>query len=463
MKKSVVLLFFVATLSLTSCDFINNLFFSSSESKTTQSTTTISTSSTENAKNQTFYHVFSKDDFDKDGGQTTINGLNFTYDEFTYYSLYWGYGIQIGSSGNPQKNDWNLTCTFNDENVILKSLTMYLTVANNGLGNFKIASNNYENNGIIEIANDPQEFTYSNINDETNFLTISLSSEKNSALYFYSLKFEIDVNDNSTISITDDNKNRTSLKPGEGDIPMTEYELISVDEYYNGVDLTLTGEDLKKELNEKTSNLTKYRYEDAKYILQYTDENPNKPGYMYGLFDGDNIPQNWDGGSSWQREHVWACARMNLTGTARPTESTKNHASDLHNLRVACRGANQYHSDKYYDEEITSNSLYPNLTHDQMTGMHSFNGDHRGDIARILFYMYVTYDGLILTNEKSQMEDDENENYIYSMGVLDMLIKWNNEDKVDEFEKQRNDRIYQYQKNRNPFIDYPNLIEQLFA
>ena len=40
------------------------------------------------------------------------------------------------------------------------------------------------------------------------------------------------------------------------------------------------------------------------------------------------------------------------------------------------------------------------------------------------------------------------------MGKLSVLLQWNEQDPVDDFE--RNDIIYaDYQHNRNPFIDHP--------
>lgn len=50
----------------------------------------------------------------------------------------------------------------------------------------------------------------------------------------------------------------------------------------------------------------------------------------------------------------------------------------------------------------------------------------------------------------------------YQMGYLSTLLKWNKEDPVDEFEIQRNNRIYEYQGNRNPFVDYNDLADKLF-
>lgn len=45
---------------------------------------------------------------------------------------------------------------------------------------------------------------------------------------------------------------------------------------------------------------------------------------------------------------------------------------------------------------------------------------------------------------------------------ISMLVNWHNLDPVDNFEIIRNEVIYSYQGNRNPFIDYPNLVEKAF-
>jgi hypothetical protein len=50
------------------------------------------------------------------------------------------------------------------------------------------------------------------------------------------------------------------------------------------------------------------------------------------------------------------------------------------------------------------------------------------------------------------------ETNINLIGNLETFIKWHEEDPVDEFEIQRNQVIYAYQRNRNPFIDYPELV-----
>ena len=49
-----------------------------------------------------------------------------------------------------------------------------------------------------------------------------------------------------------------------------------------------------------------------------------------------------------------------------------------------------------------------------------------------------------------------------SVGGIKMLLKWNEEDPVSDFEKQRNNIIEEAQGNRNPFIDFPQLAYRIY-
>jgi hypothetical protein len=48
-------------------------------------------------------------------------------------------------------------------------------------------------------------------------------------------------------------------------------------------------------------------------------------------------------------------------------------------------------------------------------------------------------------------------------GKLSTLLAWNKADPVDSFEIRRNNVIYNYQKNRNPFIDHPESAEKIWV
>lgn len=69
--------------------------------------------------------------------------------------------------------------------------------------------------------------------------------------------------------------------------------------------------------------------------------------------------------------------------------------------------------------------------------------------------MALRYDFLKLTEDIENADD-------LSMGRLSVLLEWNEEDPVDAFEEQRNSRVYEYQGNRNPFIDFPDLAQRLY-
>ncbi len=331
--------------------------------------------------------------------------------------------------------------------------------ANSGSGKLNVAMDSdytYSQN----FSGGTARYVTDNPDVATNNFSFSLTSAASAAMYLYSLSFDIYVEDDSVEDfIYEDEEIVTAVTPGEGDILDTveEYETITKENYYADVDLTLTGDSLTTELRTLVSDMTAYTYESAKYTLQYTDEDPEHPGYDYGLYDGDDIRACWDSSATWNREHVWPRSRMQLDlSSSSVSASMKNHYSDLHNLRVTCPHSNSYHSNKYYAETDSSNAMYPNVS--GLSGVHKYTGDHRGDVARICFYMYVRYDGLTITSDSTILENGTGD----TIGVLSTFLEWNEEDPVDEFEIQRNNRICEYQGNRNPFIDYPELADRIF-
>ena len=47
--------------------------------------------------------------------------------------------------------------------------------------------------------------------------------------------------------------------------------------------------------------------------------------------------------------------------------------------------------------------------------------------------------------------------------MKNLMLKWHRDDPVSEKELKRNNAIYAHQKNRNPFIDYPELVEYIWG
>ncbi len=405
-----------------------------------------------NAYEATYSHTFKMGDFVKDGGTTAIiNGLAWAYSKFAYLGGA-AQGVQIGSKATPQSSAWILSTSF-PEGIIVNSYAFELCTATSGAASYTVAFGDYS---ASDDFSTPTQTTYSKENLSAASTSFSLTLRSSArAIYFNSLSFTVSVPSAVDFSIYSDDTSASPVTPGINGIPIANYSPSTAEAYYSGLDLALIGNPLVNELRAKVSVMTMTNYGNAKTMLQYTDENPAKTGYDYGMWDGDSIYATWDGGASWNREHVWCCAQMQLGGVnPRPGDNDKSQATDLHNLRVACPLSNGFHSDKFFDETNTSTTLFPNIT-SGLNGHHAYTGDFRGDVARILFYMDVRYKGLTL-------DDLLDGSDTVSMGKLSALLLWNKEDPVDAFETQRNNRIYGYQGNRNPFIDHPELANQIW-
>lgn len=259
--------------------------------------------------------------------------------------------------------------------------------------------------------------------DDITFYSLSLS--------FYSLFVKYPVTD--------------TIDPGDG----------TYQGYYESIN-GLTGISLLLELRNIISNMTKISYGDVRYALIETDKMVDDPTHVLGIYDHAPLPAYWDGGNTFNREHVWPNSRL---GVKRVDNSNKNIASDLHNLRAVLENTNSSRGNRFYDNPVSG-------TNCQTVGsLAYYPGDSdKGDVSRIILYMFVRYSELRLSNR--ELTNDSTTNYTLAgaeMSKIDVLLEWNLSDTVDEFEENRNETIYEdYQHNRNPFIDHPELANKIF-
>lgn len=87
--------------------------------------------------------------------------------------------------------------------------------------------------------------------------------------------------------------------------------------------------------------------------------------------------------------------------------------------------------------------------------------EYKGDFARSYFYMAAAYNDRI-ANWTSDMLA-QNSYPAFSSWALNLLLKWHRQDPVSEKELDRNEAVYAAQKNRNPFIDHPELVEYIWG
>ncbi len=218
------------------------------------------------------------------------------------------------------------------------------------------------------------------------------------------------------------------------------------------------GAALKRALSEIIKeNFDAKSYGEARYIINIADRDPLYPNDSVWCFYQEKTGKyEWDGGATWNREHTWAKSH-GLLGGSDISNSTISAASDLHNLKA---------------ENPSVNSSKSNRDFAELEGDEEFYGTHgdfayapmesaRGDVARILMYMVLRWgddNGIYLIDGVG----DSRYSSTYQ-GSLTYLRKWNQNDPVDPFEVRRNNVIYQYQNNRNPFVDHPELVEYVFG
>jgi hypothetical protein len=162
-------------------------------------------------------------------------------------------------------------------------------------------------------------------------------------------------------------------------------------------------------------------------------------------------------------EHTWPKSRFRYFESKYRSDNMPGYlwkVSDLHHLLPTDSNANSARANFYFgevagDEELSycpGNKVGPPRTPEawklpdgfQIPGtVYQPPREIRGDIARGLFYFSVRYDVIIHPYE------------------LHYLKKWHLQDPVSPDEKMKHEGVYAVQNNRNPFIDYPFLVNHI--
>ena len=248
--------------------------------------------------------------------------------------------------------------------------------------------------------------------------------------------------------------------------------ILAQESCYDDVNLNLTGISLKEALATKiiTTHTNNLSYTPGIWnAVMVTDMNPidnSEVLLIYGFENGSdsnstndrerNINDNCTSNSCvglWNREHVYptslATPDLDQDGTNGPPYA------DAHNLRPCDSQRNSSRGNKKFI--AGSGNSGP-------TGTGWYPGDEwKGDVARIIMYMYLRYDERTLPSNvgfgsNSDTPDD----------MIDLFLQWNADDPVSTIEKQRNPyhentSNSDAQGNRNPFIDNPRLATRIWG
>ena len=237
--------------------------------------------------------------------------------------------------------------------------------------------------------------------------------------------------------------------------------------YYNGTE-GLTGNALKTKLHSIIKSDNHVSYSGLWSAYEQTDKKPNgkvwdiysdRPGgtppYQFNF--GSDQCGNYSGeGDCYNREHLWAQSW---------TSNDATEKTDLHHVYPTDGYVNNRRGNYAFGEVNSASWTSQNggkLGSCITTG---FNGtvfepidEYKGDIARALMYVSVRY----YQEDGSWSTSDMTNKSVIKDWAMTMLLRWHEEDPVDDKEINRNNAVYNIQRNRNPFVDYPDFANKIW-
>ena len=252
----------------------------------------------------------------------------------------------------------------------------------------------------------------------------------------------------------------------EGKAAYTDYIDLQNDYYTDDCQysylITLSGDELFERINSlmgSTCMLDEWNkdYGTLRYAYVKVDRDLNRDGYIIGYYDGKQINGQWDGGDTWNREHTWPQSK------GAKKETTMGH--DMQSVRPTNKSVNSNRGNTPYGEGSSYyNPDHINIVHEAYKP--SNLGTYRGDAARVILYDYLVYGEAgghknKLYNGNAQLLSKLGSNGVFES--IEVLLKWHMQDPPSLTEMVRNDGAQDYQGNRNPVIDFPELAIEVFA
>lgn len=143
-------------------------------------------------------------------------------------------------------------------------------------------------------------------------------------------------------------------------------------------------------------------------------------------------------------EHTWPQSKFNGNYDKNMQKSDLNHLYPTDSGANNRRGNHEFGTVGPVHDELNVQNCTASQLGD-ISGHFVFTPPvaHRGNVARSLFYFATRYNLFIGPAEE-------------------MILRiWNKADPIDEAEKARHETIAKYQKVRNPFLDFPELVEKV--
>lgn len=210
---------------------------------------------------------------------------------------------------------------------------------------------------------------------------------------------------------------------------------------------------------------------DVNTILDIYSENPNgQDPYNFDRFASSDRCGNYSGeGDCYNREHIFPQGFFNQNEPMR---------SDAHHVVPTDGFVNGGRSNLPFGEVNANASgvtTYQNGSRKGPSATPGYNGDvfepideFKGDVARMLLYFATRYEDNFNDNSwdspnATNDPRDGSRNQFYEQWYIDVLIDWHLQDPVSQREIDRNNDVYVFQNNANPYIDNPQYVTMIWT
>lgn len=370
-----------------------------------------------------------------------------------------GSGIQFNGVSYSIPNEMygegdSFIITFTTEEVVTENLQFELTLNNE---TFTTADFNADLQITISAGTNTTDLAVTIIDDEED------EGDEVMKITFGDLPDTYNrLNDNLEVRIVDNDFTTASwgtpLDPTYDQVESTQSS-----GYYETID-GLAGDELRQALQDiiADQNIVRMQtYSDIIDILNEADQSPLNSNQVWLLYTEQQRPKldfQTSGGSNvglWNREHTYPRSRGNFDSidldeiadgidifVETNADSLRHANSDAHGLRAT---------------DGPENSSRGNQDYGEYTGPAGNVGSWQGDVARAVMFLAIRYNDLAL------VAGDPVNSTVAELGDLDILLQWHENDPPDDYEMNRNNIVYTWQFNRNPFIDQPDLADYIWG
>ncbi|MCM1320083.1 MAG: endonuclease [Muribaculaceae bacterium] len=229
---------------------------------------------------------------------------------------------------------------------------------------------------------------------------------------------------------------------------------------------------LKSQLSTIVKNHTRISYGNGSNQTWgvYIDTDAHPDGYWWDIYTTNKVPVG-DGSAAnnnvMNKEHCFPKSWWG--GNTNDAYCDIMHLMPVNSVANSTRG-NMPYGEVAKPKSISNKCPNPRFKHGTpVAGQGGGSGtvfepddEFKGDLARTYFYMVTCYQDL--TWKESGLYTAKQGTYpTLQDWAIEMLLRWHREDPVSQKELDRNEAVYKHQHNRNPFIDYPEMVEYIWG